>query len=392
MSDRDRLSPAGTAEYAFAGIPVREYLRELDGLRAIAVIMVFFVHFGPQDVVPLVWRIKAVGWAGVDLFFVLSGFLISRILLDTRDRPDYYKSFYLRRTLRIFPLYYSVLALIFIVLLTWHHGQGYSELTAQVGNPWWSWFYLGNVQMALENKTPPNFSLVPLWSLHVEEQFYLLFPLVVRYLRMDTLRKVLLLMLVVSPLLRMMLVNAYPDDPYVEYMLLPCRLDGFAFGALIAIWLRRPQQIDRGSIAVLTAGGCLFAYAAYFFLGHDTWRDPFTRTLGYSFFSGASALVLVTTILYRGTPVTSFLNWAPIQFVGRISYAVYLLQAPVGGALAALFPALYANEILRFVLVGAGTIALAALSRRCLELPFIRMKDRFSAGTPRVAAVTSVPG
>jgi peptidoglycan/LPS O-acetylase OafA/YrhL len=388
MSDRDRLLPAGSAEYQFPGIPVREYLRELDGLRAIAVIMVFFVHFGPENALPLVWRIKAVGWAGVDLFFVLSGYLISRILLDTRDRPDYYRSFYLRRTLRIFPLYYFVLALIFIVLLTWHHGQGYSELTAQVGNPWWSWLYLGNVQMAVLNKTPHNFSLVPLWSLHVEEQFYLLFPIVVRYLRIDTLRKVLLMMLVVSPLLRMVLVHAYPNDPYIEYMLLPCRLDGFAFGALIAIWLRQPQQIDRGSIGVLTAGTCFFAYAVYFVLGHDLWADPFTRTLGYSFFSGAAALVLVSTILYRNTQRTRFLNWPPLQFVGRISYAVYLLQAPVGSVMAALFPALYANEILRFVLVGAATLALAALSRRCLELPFIKLKDRFSAGRPVVAVAT----
>src|SRR5690242_18709877 len=103
---RNARSGAAQHQSVLAHIP------ELDGLRAIAVILVMINHYGPASI-PFAWRIKAVGWVGVDLFFVLSGFLITRILLETRTHSHYYRDFYVRRTLRIFPLYYCVLLALF---------------------------------------------------------------------------------------------------------------------------------------------------------------------------------------------------------------------------------------------------------------------------------------
>src|ERR1700691_4200678 len=124
-------------------IAFRGYIPELDGLRALAVILVLLVHFGPQaDIGSGLWKLESVGWMGVDLFFVLSGFLITGILLDTREERFYYRNFYIRRTLRIFPLYYFVLLVGTLVFIVWHRVFD-RDLYRRLYEIFWYFFYVG---------------------------------------------------------------------------------------------------------------------------------------------------------------------------------------------------------------------------------------------------------
>jgi peptidoglycan/LPS O-acetylase OafA/YrhL len=369
------------------------HISELDGLRAIAVTLVLLNHFGPSASVPLVWRLQAVGWVGVDLFFVLSGFLITGILVDSRRRPNYFRDFYIRRTLRIFPLYYCVLTLIVTSMLLWDGGSTYRKLVSQWGSPWWFWSYLGNIKMALNNQTPTTFALTPLWSLHIEEQFYLVFPFIVRFVRKEMLLKGLLVAIIASPVLRILLWHWNPSNPYIQYMLLPCRLDGLALGAVIAIKIRGPWKIDRRRLGAVALAALLVAYFGYKWFGGNSWLTPFTRILGYSLFSFAFASAVLWIVLFRGSWQTNWLNLGPIQFLGRISYGVYLLQAPAAAMLTALFASaeVWHNDIFRFVTISATTVLFAALSWHFLERPILQLKNRLapqSSSDFRVGAIS----
>lgn len=127
----------------------RGYIPELNSLRALGVVVVVAYHVWPFSKV--FWPMN-MGWMAIDSFFVLSGFLITGILLDSRDKPDYYRSFYLNRTLRIFPLYYFVFGLLMLVLLAKH--SLYLQMTQTWGSPWWFFVYLGNIPTALKNACP----------------------------------------------------------------------------------------------------------------------------------------------------------------------------------------------------------------------------------------------
>ncbi|MBS0366380.1 MAG: acyltransferase [Proteobacteria bacterium] len=367
----------------------RSWIPELDGLRAIAVVLVLFSHFAPTSV-PFVWRLADVGWVGVELFFVLSGFLITRILLATRASATYYRDFYLRRTLRIFPLYYAVLALTLVTMQLWNHGESYQALR-QWGNPVWFWLYLGNVQMALAGSTPMHvLTLAAMWSLNVEEQYYLLFPLLVRVVRVETLVRILLAVLVASPLLRLLLWWLYPHNEYLDYMLLPCRFDSLAYGALLALWLREPLRLDRRVAGVAALGALVLVYGLYVTLGHGDRVSPFTRVLGYSLFPAAFACLLLWVILYRGGWQTRWLRTRPMRYIGKTSYAIYLLQGPVDATLNALLgrSSWWANDVFRFALICLVTFGCAALSWHFFEHPLLALKDRFA---PRPGIAPAAP-
>src|SRR5437764_12858768 len=148
--------------------PEARYVPEVDGLRGIAILLVLVHHFGPHVQSPWVQRAMHLGWIGVDLFFVISGFLITGILLRTRADQQYYSNFYMRRALRIFPLYYLLLFSVF-TLIPLVEGGPYFEtaFVAESGSPAWYLFYLGNVREAITGHEPAYF-LAPLWSLSIE--------------------------------------------------------------------------------------------------------------------------------------------------------------------------------------------------------------------------------
>lgn len=189
---------------------------QLDGLRSVAIFMVISYHC-VQERAGFGWftPIAESGWMGVDLFFVLSGFLITGILINTVDAPNYYRRFIARRTLRVFPLFYACLGLftaaVYLSPPSW-------KALFQWGGPVWFCFYPGNIRTAWIGQYPPVFSFGPLWSLQVEEQFYLLYPIMVLLLSRRSLKRFLFSCVVLAPSIRAVLVftahsNRFADQP-----------------------------------------------------------------------------------------------------------------------------------------------------------------------------------
>ncbi len=366
---------------------------ELDGIRAIAIWMVLIMHsfwgfhnqWGALDFLPKsVAEILSHGWLGVDLFFLLSGFLITGILLATKDQPHYFKNFYIRRFLRIMPLYFS------LVLIWAFFYRGY-----------WRYFLLSsffgaNLSHLFTIRVPHGPSV--LWSLAVEEHFYLLWPGIV--LLLDR-RKLLFLCAVIflaSPILRGVYA-ARGMNPQVIYDLSWFRLDGLAAGAALAIWVGS-KYFDRvlaykvaaalfAALIVMSAAGARF--------GLFGTKTPVAVALRYTqayLFFGA---LLILVLLYRGTKWTAFLRSGFMQISGALSYCLYLVHLSVGDGFqyimhrqqfAHLGPT--ATVLVRTVVILSVSFAIALLSRQYLEGPFLALKDKYTARAAAKSQQTAV--
>jgi peptidoglycan/LPS O-acetylase OafA/YrhL len=376
------------------GVRGKGHVPELDGLRALAVMLVFLDHFAPTATLPHVRILHQIGWIGVDVFFVLSGLLITGILLDARQHAHFYRTFYVRRALRIFPLYYALLLVVVAVMLARRGSEPYREMLETWGSPGWFFAYLGNIKTAISGAEPPA-AFVPMWSLHVEEQFYLLFPLLIHRLRVLTLRRLLVGVIIAAPVIRFGLWLVAPDKPLVAYMLLPCRMDGLAFGALIALRLRMPRPWPLGKPDLAVAATILsLAACGLFWASGRAFDAELERTLGYSFFSAAAAAWIFWIMLYRGTRWTSWLNVRPLQYLGKISYGLYLLQMPAAVLLLWLLSPLHLrpdwlHTVGGWLALAIFCVGLASASWFLLERPLLRLKDKLAPGAmPRPRRVT----
>ena len=302
-------------------------IAELDGLRGVAILLVLIHRFWPASG-PLARfaTVAELGWVGVDLFFVISGFLITGILIDTRDDPAYFKNFFARRVLRIFPLYYAYVAAVF-VLLPMHEKGPYFQtpFIQESGSPLFYFLYLANVPEAFFGRDVPKL-LGMLWSLAIEEQFYLSFPFLARISRRK-LVYVLLAMVVFAPLVRLATALAFPANERVQYVATFCRVDVIALGCLLGVAVRSPRVIPRlrtVSHYLLIAFGLVFA-AAFALKGLD--RDSlFGRTLGYSIVAFTFASVVLFTVLSRGLTIVAPLRIPALMYLGKICYGLYMLH------------------------------------------------------------------
>src|SRR5271163_4433997 len=187
-------------------------LRQLDAVRGFAVLVVFVHNI---DIYPSLHLglIASNGWMGVDLFFVLSGFLITEILVDTKKSEGYFKNFYARRCLRIWPLYYAALLFMFVIVPSLRPSEAHTVFDARSA-PWWSYlFFIQNFLVPIPSSATGLLGVT--WSLAVEEQFYLVWPLVVRFFNARQLCKIAITVVCVSPALRFYLslhgVNIYSN-------------------------------------------------------------------------------------------------------------------------------------------------------------------------------------
>jgi peptidoglycan/LPS O-acetylase OafA/YrhL len=270
------------------------YIPELDGLRAFAIFGVLLVHSNFALQTPLLEMYRSWGWIGVDLFFVISGYLITTILLVTKDKPAYYRNFYARRGLRIWPLYY--LLLFFVFVASPHLGDWANQrLDPQVYHWRHYIFYFQNLVLPQLG----SFALVITWSLCVEEQFYLVWPVVVRACTRQTLERVVIAVLLLEPVIRFALRHAH--SAFFHYYT-PARLDAIAVGALIAL---RPRWFKHAWLALP------FAYVLL-------WRKEFV--FAYS----ALAIVFGWLVSYAVANGSVLLRWSPLRFIGKISYGVYI--------------------------------------------------------------------
>ncbi len=352
-----------------------ERVPEIDGLRALAALSVFAHHvFGFSALV----RITGAAWIGVDLFFVISGYLITTILLGMRDSPHYFRNFYIRRALRIFPPYYALLVLCLGYALfdgTYHFSgrlwAAYALYATSliVVRPW----YFG----AVAHLPGPSRGIELTWSLSIEELFYILWAPAVRFLKRRQLEILVCSIIVLAPVLRWYVHSA---GNRAEYFFFPARMDTLAFGALLALvrdrfWISLP-----GWPVVLG----LISSASMLFLIADPETNASFAVFGYSVIAASMALILAYVLQRAGSnhPLCRVLRSTLLVRLGTISYMFYLLHLFVIKSFRGIFANLLVshwalNRLLQVTGSLAVTVLLASLSWKYFESPILRLKERF---------------
>jgi len=286
-------------------------LPELDGLRGLAVLGVLFYHCSPRLVGTWIHYASLWGWAGVNLFFVLSGFLITSILLQSLGRPRYFRNFYGRRALRILPVYVLVLIVVYLSA-PWFIGPTITE--AVKAAPWLAYIFF--VQNLIHLSLPP--AIGPTWSLAIEQQYYLLWAPLVRFSgRVWMLAAVLLSALVASPLLR--LANYHWLNPTHTLI----HLDGIAWGSMLALGLFTLPLSRRAWLWIGLASLVLGIAAAATIAGGTSFLDS-ALAVG---FAGAALASIAST--GAPNPINAALRRGPLAFYGRISYGLYMIHIAV---------------------------------------------------------------
>jgi peptidoglycan/LPS O-acetylase OafA/YrhL len=373
----------------------------LDGVRGIAILSVFLfdcLKLPEGGAISFVLRkLSAAGWTGVDLFFVLSGFLITGILLDSRGKRGYLSSFFARRSLRIFPLYFLALWTTFI--LTPQLAEFVTSLqpiAAEVQvlakSQVWFWTYLQNWWIASLGRWPDVNYLNHFWSLAVEEQFYLVWPFVVGWLSLRGLTRLCWVCVVGALALRIGVWTS--GAPSVIHYTTIARLDSLCLGALFAIGLRSPvwyRRLSRMAVPVI-------AGLAVAIVGIDVvWpvlaiQSAGAQTIGHSLLGVLfGAFVFSAAALKPSHFAARVLSQRWLTLPGQFSYAMYVMHRPVHQLVlkldwSALPVALQPLAI--FVATLAAALMFAALSWRFIEKPFLSLKAWFPRPGEQVASST----
>jgi peptidoglycan/LPS O-acetylase OafA/YrhL len=342
---------------------MQQKIPQLDAIRGVAVLLVIMNHVSGKYPSLQLQGIFGRGWMGVDLFFVLSGFLITKILLSAKDSDGYFKNFYARRCLRIWPLYYSVLILMFVVIPFLRPSEAAKVFEAR-SSPWWAYpLFLQNFLIP----SPPAATgpLGVTWSLAIEEQFYLVWPLVVRYCSYRQLRTIALTVFCVSPALRLYLSH----HNVLIYSNFFCRLDGLMAGALLALLLSSQSLVPAKYIRLAWVS---LVFAAAIALLADS-----VQAMWIVFtFTSLSAVSLVYLALFSKQEwLQAALKNRFIVYTGMISYGLYLLHKIPFDMAQSLH--LDRHPAIALPIGLSGGFVLAIASWTLLEKPFLNLKRFF---------------
>ncbi len=364
----------------------------LDGLRGYGVLVVMGAHFliGMQTSAWLdaqVFKVSHLAVAAMDMFFVLSGYLITGILLDSKGAERFFFNFYMRRTLRIFPLYYLGLLLATFGAGFLPAGDLRDFVQIRPEHALWYWLYACNVLFALEGYV----GLSHFWSLAVEEQFYMLWPLVVVALNRRWLMAVCVGAVGLALVCRFAVMQAGWGE-VACYVLTPCRVDALALGAWLACRARGP-----GGLAVVTRHAWPVFIASWAAFGACLWADGWQRGWWASVLGtlplvlAGGAMVLAAAAFARGNLVVRVLAHPAAVFFGKYSYCLYVVH-PLARRLVELVytddmlprvaGSLLPGRIIAMVLATAVSLALAMLSWRFFESPLLNLKRHFEYRAP----------
>jgi len=355
--------------------PHRQHIPALDGLRGLAILMVVVYHNFDFT------HYFFFGWMGVDLFFVLSGFLITDILLKSVNQPHFLRNFYIRRVLRIFPLYYLTLGL-FLLLLPRYFSQ--LQVSYYLDNQVWLWTYLQNWLYSFKN--PDQYNLLNhFWSLAVEEQFYMVWPLLILLLK-----KPRYLLMVIGAVLLCVIGfriwiwnNQVPDLAYFNLYTFT-RIDGICIGSMIALLQRiKPKFLENYmSLVVLLFAG--FNFLFYFINSSNQYSFPYLAIAGYTTFAMVFGLLVNEAAAGDNKLMNAVFTISPLRFLGKISYGLYIFHWPVYVLLTPylyrLFSGTLQGQPLSLAMALTATIlsvAISWLSFQYFERYFLRLKDRF---------------
>jgi peptidoglycan/LPS O-acetylase OafA/YrhL len=387
------MTAANAAASAPASLADKPRVRELDGLRGLAILLVLVWHYFVCLVQPAQgsWWFRlmpwlGLTWSGVDLFFVLSGYLLGGILMDNVSSPNYFKTFYVRRACRILPIYYALLLVAGAAALAGFTRRNPSlAFLTEHAIPWWSYpTFLQNFAMAGAGHFG-SYTLGVTWSLAIEEQFYLVLPWLVRAVPPADLPRVLVAGALAGPVCRVFLLLFQDPNGFAGYVLMPARADALLLGALTA-WAMR-----RADLPAKLAGNRALAYGilAALLAGAATLRafggrlPPFvTGGLGFTWLALTYAWLLALAVTKQRGPVSLLTRVPALGWLGTVSYGVYLLHQPVNGLAHALLagrPPMIQNARDAAITLGAlaVTLALATASWHLFEKRFLRLGHAF---------------
>ena len=355
------MSSNGALNFA-TSCQMQNKILQLDAIRGVAVLVV--IMHNQSTLYPSLYleRVFANGWMGVDLFFVLSGFLITRILLDSKQSEGYFKNFYARRCLRIWPLYYSLIFFMFVVVPFVRPSE--ANTVFEKSSPWWAYpLFLQNFLIPIP--TSATGPLAVTWSLAIEEQFYLVWPWVVRYSSYAQMRRIAVSVICLSPALRLYL-SVWDIDLYTNVF---CRLDGLMAGALLAL-IVRADNFSPGKF-VKIAWICLVVVLPLAFVTEAL----NARWIVFSLTALASASFVYLSLFSAQKTLQRALTNRFLVYTGTISYGLYLLHK-IPFDVARTFH-LDQNPLLAMPIILVACYAAAVLSWKLLEKPFLDLKRFF---------------
>jgi peptidoglycan/LPS O-acetylase OafA/YrhL len=352
----------------------------LDGVRGIATLTVVISHFQLEKLFDhhWWWKLAHCGWIGVDLFFVLSGFLITGILLGQKSKPGYFYNFYRRRALRILPLYYfaiflAVLSVLYIERAPQRLWEGWDGFQ-------WFLLFIPNIAMGLKGEWLYQTTWVGmshLWSLAVEEQFYFVWPLVVWVLPQRVLLWVSGFIMLTGAPMRYLTDYWVGDDWSMAAYVMPwCRMEGLAAGSLLAVLHREGKLRFEGVQRVLVRDFTFIAAMAALYM----------IVLKDNHFRGTAVTLAFLGMLYLSLTkdglVSKLCNNAILRHIGLFSYALYVFhqmfrevfRISILEPLQVYISNPWALQIVYMVLAGAVTYGIARLTWWALEKPFLDLK------------------
>ena len=366
-------------------------LPELDGIRGLAILFVLLWHCIGAPLHPaylmrgldggflsIVKQSTIILRSGVDLFLVLSGFLIGGILFDNRKSSRFFPVFYGRRMLRIFPLYYLILVL-FVVLKSF----GANGVLFDGPIPVFSYLTFTQNYFMAHLGSSGAIWMGATWSLALEEQFYAGFPLLVHRCAMAAMPAVLVAGIILAPILRIWTYFHFGNGQ-AGYEWLPCRIDALFVGALLAYTLRQPAgRTWLHAKRRLLAAAFVPLFVGFIVLGIAITSDMEYHSMvwGHTFLAYFYGWGILLSVIYAGSGATRFLRARWLTFLGLISYGVYLLHLPVLFTVFGMFSRAVDVNSLReegLVLLSlATTIVICAASYYVLEKPLIRLGHKW---------------